>query len=60
MYNAGTEAAAAWRALFSRVFTDLEVPIEIIEHKWPQPIDLLWKEPALCCAFMCGWPGSLA
>jgi ABC-type phosphate/phosphonate transport system substrate-binding protein len=56
MYNAGPEAAAAWRALFGRVFDDLELPIEVIEHKWPQPIDLLWKEPELCCAFMCGWP----
>jgi len=56
MYNAGPEAAAAWRALFSRVFGDVGISIEIIEHKWPQPIDLLWKEPELCCAFMCGWP----
>ena len=56
MYNAGPDAAAAWRALFGRVFADLRIPIEIIEHKWPQPIDLLWKEPDLCCAFMCGWP----
>jgi ABC-type phosphate/phosphonate transport system substrate-binding protein len=56
MYNAGPEAAAAWRALFSRVFADVGISIEIIEHKWPQPIDLLWKEPELCCAFMCGWP----
>ena len=56
MYNAGPEAAAAWRALFGRVFADLALPIEVVEHKWPTPIDLLWKEPALCCAFMCGWP----
>ncbi len=56
MYNAGPEAAAAWRALFERVFADVALPIEIIEHKWPQPIDALWAEPDLCCAFMCGWP----
>jgi len=56
MYNAGPEASAAWRALFGAVFAELRIPIEIIEHKWPQPIDLLWKEPDLCCAFMCGWP----
>jgi ABC-type phosphate/phosphonate transport system substrate-binding protein len=56
MYNATPEAAAAWRALFARVFDELALAIEVIEHKWPQPIDLLWKEPELCCAFMCGWP----
>ena len=56
MYNAGPDAAAAWRSLFGRVFADLALDIEIIEHKWPQPIDSLWSEPALCCAFMCGWP----
>jgi len=58
MYNAGPEAAAAWRALFGRVFAELDLPIDVIEHKWPTPIDLLWKEPGLCCAFMCGWPFS--
>jgi len=58
MYNAGPEAAAAWRALFRRVFAELSLPIEVVEHKWPTPIDLLWKEPDLCCAFMCGWPFS--
>ena len=56
MYNAGPGAAAAWRALFGRVFAELALPIEVVEHKWPTPIDVLWKEPALCCAFMCGWP----
>jgi ABC-type phosphate/phosphonate transport system substrate-binding protein len=56
MYNAGPEAAMVWRALFSRVFDDLALDIEMIEHKWPQSIDSLWREPALCCAFMCGWP----
>jgi ABC-type phosphate/phosphonate transport system substrate-binding protein len=56
MYNAGTRAAAAWRALFSRVFADTGVAIEIVEHRWPQPIDSLWTEPRLACDFMCGWP----
>jgi ABC-type phosphate/phosphonate transport system substrate-binding protein len=56
MYNAGPEAAAAWRALFTHVFSKAKLDIEVIEHKWPQPIDALWGEPDLCCAFMCGWP----
>jgi ABC-type phosphate/phosphonate transport system substrate-binding protein len=56
MYNASSAAAAAWRTLFERVFDDLALPIAVIEHGWPRPIDTLWSEPELCCAFMCGWP----
>ena len=56
MYEAVPAAAAGWRALFGRVFADLALDIRIVDHKFPQPIDALWAEPALCCAFMCGWP----
>jgi len=56
MYEAVPAAAAAWRALFGRVFADLALAIRVIEHRHPQPIDALWAEPELCCAFMCGWP----
>jgi ABC-type phosphate/phosphonate transport system substrate-binding protein len=56
MYNATPRSAAAWRALFERVFADAGVDIGIIEHGWPQPIDALWSQPGLCSAFMCGWP----
>jgi len=60
MYNAGPQVAAAWRALFARAFEDLGLAIEVVEHKWPQPIEMLWGEPDLCCAFMCGWPFTMA
>jgi ABC-type phosphate/phosphonate transport system substrate-binding protein len=56
MYNAGPKAAAAWHALFERVFADTPIDIDVIEHGFPQPIESLWAEPGLCCAFMCGWP----
>jgi ABC-type phosphate/phosphonate transport system substrate-binding protein len=56
MYNAGPHAAAAWRALFGKLFDELSLDIEVIEHGWPDPIDALWARPDLCCAFMCGWP----
>lgn len=56
MYEAVPAAAAAWRALFGRVFADLGLDIRVIEHRHPQPIDALWAESELCCAFMCGWP----
>ena len=56
MYNAGPRATAAWRALFGRVFAELALPIAIVEHGWPEPIDSLWRRADLCGAFMCGWP----
>ena len=56
MYEAVPAAAAGWRSLFGPVFADLALDIRIIEHRHPQPIDALWAEPELCCAFMCGWP----
>ncbi len=56
MYEAVPAAAVAWRALFGRVFADLDLDIRVIEHRHPQPIDALWAERELCCAFMCGWP----
>lgn len=56
MYEAGPKASAAWRALFERVFADAALDIRIIEHRFPEPIEALWAEPGLACAFMCGWP----
>ena len=56
MYNAVPRAAAAWRALFERVFADLGLDVRVIDHGFPLPIDSLWGDPELCCAFMCGWP----
>src|SRR5687768_1009719 len=56
MYNAVPRAAQAWRALFERVFAETKVGIQIVDHGWPVPIDSLWRETELCCAFMCGWP----
>jgi ABC-type phosphate/phosphonate transport system substrate-binding protein len=56
MYSTGPHAAAAWRALFTQVFREAGVDIEIVEHGWPKPIASLWAEPGLASAFMCGWP----
>ena len=56
MYNAVPRAAQAWRALFERVFSEADAEVRIVEHGWPDPIAALWREPELCCAFMCGWP----
>ena len=56
MYNATPAVAAAWRALFERVFAAVGADVRFVEHRYPQPIASLWSEPGLCAAFMCGWP----
>ena len=56
MYAAAPRAAAAWRALFERVFADLALDIAVIDHGWPEPIAALWAREDLACGFMCGWP----
>jgi len=60
MYDASPGAAAAWRALFGRVFRDAGVEVEMIDHGAPRPIADLWARENLCCAFMCGWPFARA
>lgn len=60
MYNAVPAAARAWRALFERVFAEVEAEVAFIEHGFPKPIDTLWREPGLFGAFMCGWPFTRA
>lgn len=56
MYEAGAEAARAWRALFERVFADAGVEVAFLEHRWPQPLAQLWREERLLAGFMCGRP----
>lgn len=56
MYEAGAGAARAWRALFARVFADAGMNLQIVEHRWPAPIEELWAREDLGVAFMCGWP----
>jgi ABC-type phosphate/phosphonate transport system substrate-binding protein len=56
MYGAVPAAARAWRALFARIFADVKLDVRFMEHRFPQPIEALWRTPGLCCDFMCGWP----
>ena len=60
MYNATPRIAAAWRALFGRAFAELGLDIAIVDHAWPEPLESLWRDPALACGFMCGWPFARA
>jgi ABC-type phosphate/phosphonate transport system substrate-binding protein len=56
MYEAGPRVARAWRELFARVFAGADFDAQIVEHRWPLPIDELWSREDLGAAFMCGLP----
>lgn len=60
MYEVSPSAARAWRALFERVFTDANVHVDFLEHRFPQPLASLYGEPGLMSAFMCGRPFALS
>lgn len=60
MYNATPAVRDAWAALFARVSDDAGVPLDIVDHAAPAPLDDLWRRPDIGSVFMCGWPFSQA
>jgi ABC-type phosphate/phosphonate transport system substrate-binding protein len=56
MYAVAPGAAAAWKKLFSWTADRSGVPLEVIEHAAPAPLETLWARNDLACAFMCGYP----
>jgi ABC-type phosphate/phosphonate transport system substrate-binding protein len=56
MYSVAPAAAAAWRRLFEQVASAADVPLDIIDHAYPAPLDALWDRDDLGTAFICGWP----
>ena len=60
MYNVTPEARAAWNAIFEWAESRSGVPLEVIEHAAPAPLDDLWARDDMGCVFMCGWPWAMA
>jgi ABC-type phosphate/phosphonate transport system substrate-binding protein len=56
MYSVAPAAAAAWRTLLQWVIARADVPMALLEHGFPTPINDLWDRDDLGCVFMCGWP----
>jgi ABC-type phosphate/phosphonate transport system substrate-binding protein len=56
MYAVTPAARAAWRSLFQSVAEAADVPLEVIDHAFPAPLNALWERDDLGAAFMCGWP----
>ncbi len=60
MYNIAPEARAAWRTIFAWASGRTGVPLEVIEHAAPAPLDDLWARLDMGCVLMCGWPYAMA
>ena len=60
MYNVVPQARAAWASIFRRVSESSGVPLEVIEHPAPAPLEDLWAREDMGCVFMCGWPYAVA
>jgi ABC-type phosphate/phosphonate transport system substrate-binding protein len=54
------EVALAWRALLTEIGATSGLPLTIIDHPAPAPLDLLWNRTDKAAVFMCGLPFSRA
>jgi ABC-type phosphate/phosphonate transport system substrate-binding protein len=60
MYSVTPAVAALWRALLSAVSAQAGVPLTLLDHGEPAPIDELWRRTDKGAVFMCGLPFSRA
>jgi ABC-type phosphate/phosphonate transport system substrate-binding protein len=60
MYSVSAEAAALWGRLLSAIIDKAGVPMSVIEHPYPKPMEALWRRTDLGAVFMCGLPFSRA
>jgi ABC-type phosphate/phosphonate transport system substrate-binding protein len=60
MYSVSAETAELWRVLLLGVAARARLPLGVIEHAAPRPIDELWRRSDMGAVFMCGLPYSRA
>lgn len=56
MYAVDAATAANWTALFARIAEMAGVPLAVIPHAAPAPLEDLWRRDDLALAFICGYP----
>lgn len=59
MYAVNPAVRAAWDALFALVSAKAGVPLEIVAHAAPAPLEELWRRDDLGLAFICGYPFAM-
>ncbi len=56
MYAVDAATAANWTALFARIAAMAGVPLTVIPHAAPAPLEDLWRRDDLGLSFICGYP----
>lgn len=56
MYAVNPAVSAAWAELFGFVSRRSGVPLAVIDHAAPAPLEELWRRGDLGLAFICGYP----
>ncbi|WNJ89997.1 phosphate/phosphite/phosphonate ABC transporter substrate-binding protein [Bosea sp. 685] len=56
MYAVNAGVRAAWAELFALVSEKAGVPLAVVEHAAPAPLEELWRREDLGLAFICGFP----
>ncbi len=56
MYAVDAATAANWTALFGRIAAMAGIPLTVIPHAAPAPLEDLWRRDDLGLAFICGYP----
>lgn len=59
MYAVNRAAAEAWARLFALVAQRAGLPLSVVEHAAPAPLEALWARADLGLAFICGYPFAL-
>lgn len=59
MYAITPASAAAWTQLFAWVADKSGVPLDLVPHAFPAPLNDLWARPDLGATFICGYPYAL-
>ncbi len=60
MYSVSPGAAALWGALLSALAATAGVPMTVIDHPAPAPLEELWRRTDQGAVFMCGLPFARA
>jgi len=56
MYNVTPAVREAWDRAFEHAARVSGVPLEIVAHAAPAPLDELWARDDMGSVLMCGWP----
>lgn len=56
MYSVTPSVAEAWRMLFALVAERAGIPLDMVDHPAPKPLEALWSRDDLGLVFQCGYP----